>query len=167
MQALTRYRIGEIVRLARDQRVFYVTPANAVCTEQYESFSYERWQIDHLLVRDQVELIEDSVVFGQILVLECFLFAAEHATVGYDAAVFGILHGQVGRAPLLQLGTRYEAGNGARHHVLGVVHGRQRSLGLPPVVVVFADYLEYVAHMKFDARLRARYEIVVVWIVVE
>ena len=138
-----------------------------MCTEQNESFSYERWQIDDLFVGDQIELVEHGVVLGQILVLECFLLATEHTAIGNDATVFGVLHGQIGRAPLLQLGTWYEAGNGARHKIFRVVYGGQSSLGLPPVVIVFAYYLQNVAHMKFDACLRTRYEIVVVRIVVK
>ena len=74
------------------QTVFNVTPAHTVSTEKHQSFSFVGGQLynlqcqvskvktgrgewreyssSHLLVGDQVELIEDRIMFSQVLVFQ-------------------------------------------------------------------------------------------------
>jgi len=106
-------RISEVARLASDQRVLDMSPSHAVRAQQHQGLAHERWQVNALLVGNKVQLVEDRVVLGQVLVLEGLLLAREDATVGDDVLVLGVLDGVVGRAPLLQLGAGYEASGGA------------------------------------------------------
>ncbi len=141
--------------------------SDSVSAQQNESFSHESRQMDHLFVGDQVELVKDSIVLGQILVFVGLSTSAEHTTVGNDVgAFFGILDGQMGRAPLLKLRTGYEAGWGSLgSRVVGVdpsfvrdgERGAQGSFRLPPVVVVFARDLQNVTNVELYACLAARY----------
>ncbi len=148
-----------------------------MCAQQHERLAHERRQVNHLLVGDQVELIKHGIVLGQILVLVGLLaVSTEHAAIRDDAALLGVLHGEVSGAPLLQLGAGYEAGERARigravEHEPPLVHDRVGrlvdALRLPPVVVVLARYLQDVARLEAQARLCARYEVVVHRVVVK
>lgn len=176
-ESLTRYWVSERVRLTSDQRVLDVTSTDSVSTKQNQSLAHKRRQVNHFLISDQIELIKDRIVLGQVLVLVGFSSSTEYAAIGYDVAFFGVLNGQIGRAPLLQLGTWYETGKwtvcGHLRTQIGATlvsyshSGTRRALGLPPIVVVFARYLKYVADLKVQAGLRTWYEIVMCRIVVE
>ena len=116
----------------------------------------------NFFIGDQVELIEYSIVFGQVFVLVGFTASTEYAAIGYYVALFGVLNGEMSSAPFLQLGTRYETGTGpACRRMIHVgaalvryrICGAEGALGLPPVVVVLACDLQNVAHLKFYACL--------------
>ena len=70
-----------------------------------------------------------------------------------------LLDGGARGAPLLQLGRRDETGRVADRCV--------PVPRLPPVVVVLADHLQDVADAETDARLHARDQLVVAWLVLE
>jgi hypothetical protein len=107
---LTWNRIGEAVWLTGYKRVFDVPPADAVRAKQHERLAHERRQMNHFFVSDKIELIEDGIVLGQVFVFERLLLAAENATIGNYVALARVLYGHVRYTPLLQLGTRYQAG---------------------------------------------------------
>ena len=48
-----------------------------VVTEEYESFPHERGKPDHLLICDQVQLVEYCIVFGKVLVPVLLLLTAK------------------------------------------------------------------------------------------
>lgn len=68
-----------------------------------------------------------------------------------------LLHRHAGDAPLLKLGRGYKTRGTSR-----VVLSR-----LPPVMVVLADDLQDIAGLEGDPGLRARYQLVLQWIIVE
>jgi len=68
-----------------------------------------------------------------------------------------LLHRHAGDAPFLKLGRGYETRGASR-----VVLPR-----LPPVMIVLADDLQNVAGLEGDPGLRAWYQLVLQWIVVE
>jgi len=146
-------------------------------TKKNQSLAHKRRQVDHFFVSDQIELIENRIVLGQVLVFVSLSSSTENATIGYDVAFFGVLYGQISCAPLLQLWAWYETGKwtgccnlrtqiGAT--LVSYSHsGTRRTLGLPPIMIVFASYLKYVANLKVQAGLGTWYEIVICRVVIE
>jgi len=54
---------------------------NAQPTKQNQCFAFESRQADHFFIRDEIQLVKDGVVFGQILVLVQLLLATEPRAV--------------------------------------------------------------------------------------
>ena len=84
--SLTWYRIGELVRVACDERVLDVPPAHAVSPKEHQRAAHEVRKADHFLVGSEVELIKHCVVFGQVLVL---LLPGKPGTVGWTGKIKG------------------------------------------------------------------------------
>ena len=55
--------------MPRDQTVLDVPPPHTVGAEQDQGLSLISWELDDLLVGDEVEAVEDGVVLGEVLVL--------------------------------------------------------------------------------------------------
>jgi hypothetical protein len=65
--------------LPGDKRVLDVPPADPVCSEQHKGLAHKRRQFDHLFVCHQIQLVEDGVVLGQVLVFGGFSSSGEPA----------------------------------------------------------------------------------------
>lgn len=59
---LTRYRVGEAVGMTLNERVLDVSPTDSVRSEKNECLPPVRREAHHLLVSDQVQLVEERRV---------------------------------------------------------------------------------------------------------
>lgn len=110
---LTWNGIGVLVRVLGDQSVFDMTTTHAVCTQEHQGFSLERWiahckeretvdglsigdecnrhpqdaggaltwNLHDFLIGDQIVLIKDGVVLGQVSVTALFLLPPKDRAV--------------------------------------------------------------------------------------